>query len=53
MRCISAETTVGKLVRAVSARALFDTLARLERNMHKHAHKQNTVLLPRAPGNPA
>lgn len=29
-------------------RALFDTLARLERNMHQHVHKENNVLFPRA-----
>ncbi len=29
-------------------RAMFDTLARLERNMHQHVHKENNVLFPRA-----
>lgn len=28
-------------------RALYDTLARLERNMHQHVHKENNVLFPR------
>jgi regulator of cell morphogenesis and NO signaling len=27
---------------------MFDTLARLERNMHQHVHKENNVLFPRA-----
>ena len=29
-------------------RALYDALARLERNMHQHVHKENNVLFPRA-----
>ncbi len=29
-------------------RAMFDTLAQLERNMHQHVHKENNVLFPRA-----
>ncbi len=29
-------------------RALYDGLARLERNMHQHVHKENNVLFPRA-----
>ena len=29
-------------------RAMFDTLARLERNTHQHVHKENNVLFPRA-----
>lgn len=29
-------------------RALYDTLDRLERNMHQHVHKENNVLFPRA-----
>ncbi len=29
-------------------RALYDTLAQLERNMHQHVHKENNVLFPRA-----
>lgn len=29
-------------------RAMFDTLGRLERNMHQHVHKENNVLFPRA-----
>lgn len=29
-------------------RALYDTLGRLERNMHQHVHKENNVLFPRA-----
>ncbi len=29
-------------------RALFDTLARLERNMHQHVHKENNVLFVKA-----
>lgn len=29
-------------------RAMYDTLARLERNMHQHVHKENNVLFPRA-----
>jgi regulator of cell morphogenesis and NO signaling len=29
-------------------RAMVDTLARLERNMHQHVHKENNVLFPRA-----
>ena len=36
-------------------RAMYDTLARLERNMHQHVHKENNVLFPRvlALGGPA
>ena len=36
-------------------RAMYDTLDRLERNMHQHVHKENNVLFPRAlaMGNPA
>jgi regulator of cell morphogenesis and NO signaling len=29
-------------------RALYDSLARLESNMHQHVHKENNVLFPRA-----
>lgn len=29
-------------------RALYDSLARLERDMHQHVHKENNVLFPRA-----
>jgi regulator of cell morphogenesis and NO signaling len=29
-------------------RALYDSLARLEENMHQHVHKENNVLFPRA-----
>lgn len=29
-------------------RALYDTLDRLERNMHQHVHQENNVLFPRA-----
>ena len=29
-------------------RAMYDALARLERNMHQHVHKENNVLFPRA-----
>lgn len=29
-------------------RALYDGLARLERDMHQHVHKENNVLFPRA-----
>lgn len=29
-------------------RALYDSLARLEKNMHQHVHKENNVLFPRA-----
>ncbi len=29
-------------------RAMYDTLARLERNMHQHVHKENNILFPRA-----
>lgn len=36
-------------------RAMYDTLARLEGNMHQHVHKENNVLFPRvlALGSPA
>jgi regulator of cell morphogenesis and NO signaling len=29
-------------------RAMYDALAKLERNMHQHVHKENNVLFPRA-----
>jgi iron-sulfur cluster repair protein YtfE (RIC family) len=29
-------------------RALYDALAKLERNMHQHVHKENNILFPRA-----
>jgi regulator of cell morphogenesis and NO signaling len=29
-------------------RALLDALAHLERDMHRHIHKENSVLFPRA-----
>ncbi len=29
-------------------RAMFDTLSRLEGNMHQHVHKENNILFPRA-----
>jgi iron-sulfur cluster repair di-iron protein len=34
-------------------RALYDGLARLERDMHQHVHKENNILFPRAIGRAA